>query len=430
MHAALPPSRDFLVLPLRQRVRWVVQLGSLVALIALTIDLYLPAFPELRDELSTSTALVQLTLTGTLVGLAIGQLVVGPLSDSLGRRTPLLIGLGLHMAASLGCVFAPSIEVLGALRVLQGIGAAASSVTALAVVRDLFDGAGASRLLARLLLILGASPIFAPSIGGALLAVTSWRGIFVVLALVSGALLVVSALGLPETLPAARRRPAGVRGTASTYRRLLGDRPTWGLVLTAGMTNSLIFTYVTGAPFVLQGLYGLDARQFGLTLAASGACFVVGTQVTAQLVRTIASQRLLATGLGGALIASCALVLDVASHRAGLLGVVALLCLTTVFIGLAVPSAPALVLERNAWAAGSAAAMLGCAQFGLGAAVFPLVALLGLRGDLAMGAAIAVGAAVGLVLLSVVVLPVLRAERRAAVLPPRPSDRGDPEHAG
>lgn len=116
-------------------------------------------------------------------------------------------------------MFAPSIEVLGVLRVLQGIGAAASSVTALAVVRDLFDGAGASRLLARLLLILGASPIFAPSIGGALLAVTSWRGIFVVLALVSGALLVVSALGLPETLPAARRRPAGVRGTASTYRR-------------------------------------------------------------------------------------------------------------------------------------------------------------------------------------------------------------------
>lgn len=413
MPAALPPTRDFLSLPARSRVGWVVLLGSMAAIGAFTIDTYLPAFPALRDDLGTTARLVQLTLTGTLVGVALGQLVVGPLSDALGRRGPLLIGLGVHLAASVGCALAPSIEVLGVLRVLQGLGSATASVTALAVVRDMFDGAGASRLIGRLTLVIGVSPLLAPSLGGWLLTTTSWRGIFVVLAVMALALMAVAALRLPETLPRERRRPAGPRGTTTTYRALLSDRATWGLVLTAGLTNSMIFSYVAGAPFVLQELYGLDAQQFALCFAAIGACFVAGTQVTAQLVATVAPQRLLATGLSGALVSALALVVDASTHAAGLAGVVALLCVTTVFIGMAIPSTPALVLGRNGWAAGSAAALVGCAQFGLGAAVAPLVGLLGLRGDLTMGVAVATGAGAALVVLSVVVLPVLRAERRA-----------------
>ena len=415
MPAVLPPTRDFLSLPPRSRAGWVVLLGSMAALGALTIDTYLPAFPALRDDLATSARLVQLTLTGTLVGVALGQLAVGPLSDALGRRVPLLVGLGIHLAASVGCALAPSVEVLGVLRVLQGLGSAAASVTALAVVRDLFDGAGSSRLVARLVLVIGVSPLLAPSLGGALLAVTGWRGIFAVLAVVALVLMAVAALRLPETLPPARRRPAGPRSTAATYRRLLGDRATGGLVLTAGLTNSMIFSYVAGAPFVLQELYGLDAQQFALAFAAIGACFVAGTQVTAQLVATVAPQRLLVTGLVGALVAALALVVDATTHGAGLLGVVGLLCATTVFVGMAIPSTPALVLGRNGWAAGSAAALVGFAQFGLGAVVAPLVGLLGLRGDLTLGLAVASGAAAALVVLSVVVLPVLRAERRELV---------------
>ena len=415
MPAALPPTRDFLSLPPRARAGWVVLLGSMAALGALTIDTYLPAFPALRDDLATSARLVQLTLTGTLVGVALGQLVVGPLSDALGRRGPLLIGLGIHLAASVGCALAPTVEVLGALRLLQGLGSAAASVTALAVVRDLFDGAGSSRLVGRLVLVIGVSPLLAPTLGGWLLAMTDWRGIFAALALVAVALLAVAAARLPETLPPARRRPAGLRGTAATYRRLLGDRATAGLVVTAGLTNSMIFSYVAGAPFVLQELYGLDAQQFALAFAAIGACFIAGTQVSAQLVTTVAPQRLLATGLVGAMAAALALVVDASTHAAGLYGVVGLLCATTVFVGMAIPNTPALVLERNGWAAGSAAALVGFAQFGLGAAVAPLVALVGLRGDLTLGVAVAVGAGAALVVLTVVVLPVLRAERRALV---------------
>ncbi len=410
MRTQLPASRDFLTLPWRQRTRWVLLLGSLVSIIALTLDLYLPAFPELRDDLDTSDRMVQLTLTGALVGAAVGQLVAGAVSDGLGRRAALAGGLVLHVLASVGCVLAPSIEVLLVLRVLQGLGSAAASVTALAVVRDLFDGPGAARLQGRLILILGASPIFAPSIGGWLLDVTNWRGVFAVLGLAAAALLVVAAIWLPETLPKQRRHPAGLGTAVGTYRTLLTDRATCGLVLTAGMTNSLLFSYVTGAPFILQEVYGLSAQQFGLVIALTGACFVGGAQVTAQLVTSLAPQRLLSLGLGGALVSGLALLVDVAARGAGLVDVIVLLCLTTAFTGVAVPTTPALVLSRNGWAAGSAAAALGCAQFGLGAMVLPLIGLIGLPKELALAAAICAGAALGLILLRLVVIPGLRQE--------------------
>ena len=149
------PERDFTALPLRRRASWVVLLGSLAALGAFTIDLYLPAFPELETELGASTSAVQLTLTGTMVGVALGMLLVGPLSDAVGRRRPLLVGLGVHVVASLLCALAPTIEVLTALRVLQGLGTSSAAVIALAVVRDKFDGRGAARLQARRLVVRG-----------------------------------------------------------------------------------------------------------------------------------------------------------------------------------------------------------------------------------------------------------------------------------
>ncbi len=389
-------DRDYLALPLRSRVGWIVLLGSMTALSALTIDLYLPAFPVLQDELSTSAARVQLTLTGTLAGLALGQLVIGPLSDALGRRTPLLAGLALHLLASAACAVAPSIEVLGALRVLQGVGSAAASVVALAVVRDLFDGPGAGRLVSRLVLVIGVAPVLAPSVGSYLLQATSWRGVFVLLAVVSGALLVVAALRLPETLPPALRRPVGVRSTATTYRVLLSDRVMLGLVLTAGLTLSALFSYVAAAPFVLQDLYGLGASEFALAFAVIGTCLVIGTQTTGQLMGTTSPQRLLLVGLLGGLAASLVLLVLVLTGTGGLLGVLVPLSVAVLFLGLSLPAVPTLVLERHGWAAGTAAALLGFAQFGVGGAVSPVVGLLGLRGDVAMAMAVAGGVAAAL----------------------------------
>src|SRR3954452_20172262 len=216
--------------------RTALTLGAFVALGPLTIDMYLPALPTITRELGTTSATVQLTLTGTLLGLGLGQLVLGPLSDAFGRRRPLLAGTALHVLASLLVLVAPNVAVLGTLRVLQGTGAAAGAVIALAVVRDLYDGRAAATMLSRLFLILGAAPVLAPTIGGEILRFTSWRGAFVLLARYGPLRLVVGWFALRETLPPERRRTSGVVGTLATYRDLLRDRAYVGLILVAGLT--------------------------------------------------------------------------------------------------------------------------------------------------------------------------------------------------
>ncbi|MDZ4270260.1 MAG: MFS transporter, partial [Mycobacterium sp.] len=196
-------------------------LGLLVALGPLTIDMYLPALPKIADELSVTSSVAQLTLTGTLAGLGLGQLVIGPLSDSLGRRKPLFAGIVLHMLASLLCMFAPNIAVLGIARGLQGFGAAAGMVVAIAVVGDLYKDNAAATVLSRLMLVLGVAPVLAPSLGAAVLLHGSWHRVFAALVVVAGALLLMAVLALPETLPADHRRPLKLRGIGATYLGLL-----------------------------------------------------------------------------------------------------------------------------------------------------------------------------------------------------------------
>src|SRR5690349_18490607 len=217
----------------RQRAGLVVVLGSLIAIGPLTIDMYLPALPSITAGLDTSSTAVQLTLTGTLLGLALGQLVIGPISDAIGRRRPLIAGLALHVLASLLCVIAPNVAVLGALRIVQGLGVAAAAVVATAVVRDLFSGAAFAQLFSRLMLVMGAAPILAPTLGGAVLRWTSWRGVFVALAGFGIVLVGVALFALKETLPVERRRPGS---TLPVYGQLLRDRTFVGLVLVAGLS--------------------------------------------------------------------------------------------------------------------------------------------------------------------------------------------------
>src|ERR1700756_1015984 len=205
------------------RVRIIAVLGALVALGPLTIDMYLPALPKIADDLSVSSSVAQLTLTGTLAGLALGQLIVGPLSDSLGRRKPLIAGIVLHMLASVVCLFSPNIAVLGIGRVLQGIAASAAMVVAIAVVGDLFADTAAATVLSRLMLVLGVAPVVAPSLGAAVLFRASWHWVFGVLVLLACGLLVVAAVALPETLPPSARRPLRLGAVGSTYAELVRD---------------------------------------------------------------------------------------------------------------------------------------------------------------------------------------------------------------
>ncbi|MGY1622077.1 multidrug effflux MFS transporter [Geodermatophilus sp. SYSU D00965] len=388
-------------------------LGAFVAVGPLTIDMYLPALPTITADLRTTSATIQLTLTGTLVGLALGQLVLGPLSDALGRKRPLLAGTALYVVASLLVLVAPNIAVLGVLRVLQGVGSAAGAVIAMAVVRDLYTGRPAATMLSRLFLVLGAAPVLAPTIGGEVLRFTSWRGIFVLLAVYGLLLLAVGALALRETLPVERRSSAGLAGTLRTYRGLLRDRTYVGLVLVAGLTMAGLFSYVSGSSFVYQRQFGLDEQQFGLLFGAGAFWLIAATQLNPLVLRRWSSAQVLVAGILTGAVAGAVLLVLALTDTGGLTGVVVPLWAVLFAGGLALPNAPALALTRHGESAGAAAALLGAVQFGVGASVAPLVGVLG-NDAAAMGTVVVGALLVAIAVLVTVVRPWRLAEPEGA----------------
>ena len=364
----------------------IVILGMMVALGPLTIDMYLPALPKIAEELGVSSSVAQLTLTGTLAGLGLGQLIVGPLSDSLGRRKPLMAGIVLHMLASLLCVLAPNIAVLGVARGLQGVGAAAAMVVAFAAVGDLFSESVAATVFSRVMLVLGAAPVIAPSLGAVVLLQASWHWVFAMLVVMAGALLLVAAVALPETLPESHRRPLRLRGIASTYGEVLRDVRFVVLVL---------FAYIAGAAFVLQGRYGLDQQVFALVFGAGAVALIGATQFNVVLLRRFAPQAIALWALAAASAIGVAFVGLSAAQCGGLFGFVVPVWAILGAMGLVIPNAPAVALSRHPEAAGTAAAVLGAAQFGLGAAVAPLVGMLG-NDEFALALVMTVGMVVAL----------------------------------
>jgi len=379
-------------------------LGALVALGPLTIDMYLPALPKIADDLSVSSSVAQLTLTGTLAGLALGQLIVGPLSDSLGRRRPLMAGIVLHMLASLVCLFAPNIAVLGVARGLQGMGAAAAMVVAIAVVGDLYADSVAATVMSRLMLVLGVAPVVAPSLGAAVLLKASWHWVFAALVVLAGGLLLLAALALPETLPASHRRPLKVRSIAATYVEVIRDVRFVMLVLVAALAMSGLFAYIAGASFVLQGHYGLDQQAFALVFGAGAVALIGATQFNVVLLRRFAPQSIVVWALVAASLAGVVFVGLSYEHIGGLPGFVVPIWAILAAMGLVIPNAPAVALSRHPDAAGTAAALLGAAQFGLGAAVAPLVGVLG-NNEIALALVMTAGMVIALLALLAVGVP-------------------------
>jgi len=386
------------------RVRMIAVLGALVALGPLTIDMYLPALPKIADDLSVSSSVAQLTLTGTLAGLALGQLIVGPLSDSLGRRRPLMAGIVLHMLASLVCLFAPNIAVLGVARGLQGMGAAAAMVVAIAVVGDLYADSVAATVMSRLMLVLGVAPVVAPSLGAAVLLKASWHWVFAALVVLAGGLLLLAALALPETLPASHRRPLKVRSIAATYVEVIRDVRFVILVLVAALGMSGLFAYIAGASFVLQGHYGLDQQAFALVFGAGAVALIGATQFNVVLLRRFAPQSIVVWALVAASLAGVVFVGLSYEHIGGLPGFVVPIWAILAAMGLVIPNAPAVALSRHPDAAGTAAALLGAAQFGLGAAVAPLVGVLG-NNEIALALVMTAGMVIALLALLAVGVP-------------------------
>jgi DHA1 family bicyclomycin/chloramphenicol resistance-like MFS transporter len=370
----------------RRYLQLVVVLGALIALGPLTIDMYLPAFPSLSADLNASDSATQLTLTGMLGGLAFGQLVIGPLSDAFGRKRPLMTGLLAHAVASLLAALAPSIYLLASVRVLQGFAGAAISVVAMAIVRDLFSGNAVARLMSRLMLVIGLAPILAPSIGGVILSWTSWRGIFGVLAGIAVLLTVVALVGLRETLPVERRRPANLAATLRTYRSLVRDSAFLALVFIGGLMMSAMFAYVSGSSFVLQDGYGLDEVTFGLVFGLNAAGLTVASQLNPLMIDRFGVVNVLSAAMLTGLLASSVLVAVGLTGAGGLPAVLVPLAVVVASVGLALPNTPALALTRHGEAAGTAAAVLGAVQFGVGAVVAPLVGLFGSTSPVPMAA--------------------------------------------
>lgn len=373
----------------RRRLAIVALLGALTALGPLTVDLYLPALPAIRAAFATTAAGVQLTITGTLLGMALGNLVIGPLSDMLGRRRPLLAGLLVYVAASALCTVTASVAALAALRVAQGVGVATAGVIATAILRDLFSDAAFARMLSRLLVVPTAAPIIAPTLGGMLLRWTRWEGVFVALAGIGVLLAGVVAVGLRETLPARLRRPARAGATGQAYRALATDRTFVYLILVAGLAMAALLAYVAGSSFVLQEQYGLTAQQFGLLFGAAAVGLVGATQLNVWLLRRFSSLRILAGATTTGAAAGLVLLYTASTGLGGLPGLLAPLWVTIATVGLVFPNAPAVAMSRHGEMAGSAAALLGAAQFGIGGAAAPVVGLLG-TGKVAMALVVAV----------------------------------------
>jgi DHA1 family bicyclomycin/chloramphenicol resistance-like MFS transporter len=250
-------------------------------------------------------------------------------------------------------------------------------VVAIAVVGDLYADNVAATVMSRLMLVLGVAPVVAPSLGAAVLLKASWHWVFAVLVVLAGALLLLAATALPETLPASHRRPLRVRSIAATYVELLRDVRFVILVLVAALGMSGLFAYIAGASFVLQGHYGLDQQAFALVFGAGAIALIGATQFNVVLLRRFSPQIIVVWALAAALAAGVVFVGLSVAHIGGLLGFVLPVWAILAAMGLVIPNAPAMALSRHPDAAGTAAALLGAAQFGLGAAVAPLVGFLG-----------------------------------------------------
>ncbi|AYF26525.1 Bcr/CflA family drug resistance efflux transporter [Micromonospora tulbaghiae] len=368
-------------------VTLLVLLGTLTAIGPLSLDMYLPAFPAMTRDLGADQAGIQLSLTTCLIGLALGQLVTGPLSDRWGRRRPVLVGVVAYTVLALACAAAPNAPLLAAARFAQGVAGGMGVVVARAVVRDLYSGRDAAKYFSRLTLVFGVAPVAAPGVGSLVLRFGSWRAVFVALAVIGAVLAVAVALRLPETLPAERRSTGGLGGTVRTMRSLLADRVYLGYALTQGFAFAGLFAYISGSSFVFQDVFGVSAAVFSVVFGVNALALVAVGQANARLLDRFTPRRLLVTTLVVGVVTAVGVL---TGALAGSLAVTAVALFAFVgSLGMVMPNSTALALDAHARHAGTAAALMGGIQSVVGALAAPLVGLGGEGSALPMAVVLA-----------------------------------------
>ncbi|MFG2041378.1 multidrug effflux MFS transporter [Dactylosporangium sp. NPDC048998] len=389
-------------LSVRHRIFYIVVLGGLTTLGPFTIDLYLPSFPALSKDLGVGTGAVQVTLTATTIGFAVGQLLIGPWTDRVGRRIPLVVATAVHIVASLTVAIAPNYAFLIVGRIVQGGGAAAGAVVAMAVVRDLLGGYPLVRMLSRLALVTGIAPIFAPVIGSQLLLLFDWRGIFALLAAYGAVLLVASIIVVPESHTLERRAQLRHIKSRHRYLALARDRTFIGACIISAMNFTTVVTYLASSPFLFQGVYGLTAQGYGFLFGVNSVGVVASIQIGARLIKRLGPEWVLFGGITAQIVFAAAII---ALHDGGFLGLLIPLFFMVAAGGLCVPCLQTMAMMNHGERAGTAASVLGACSFGGGGLIAPIVSQFSATTPVPMGCLMLAAVTVSMLTLWTVVRP-------------------------
>lgn len=356
---------------------FIIILGSLTAIGALSIDMFLPGLPDIRNDFQTTTSNAQLTLSMFMIGLAFGNLFAGPISDSTGRRKPLIIAMIIFTLASLGVVFVHNIWLMVALRFLQGVTGGAAAVISRAIASDMYSGNELTKFMALLMLVNGIAPVVAPTIGGIILNYSVWRMVFVILTIFGFVMVIGSLLKVPESLTVTNRESSSGLKTMFKNFKILLKTPRFVLpMLIQGMTFVILFTYISASPFIIQKIYGMTAIQFSWMFAGIGITLIISSQLTGYLVDYIDTQKLLRAMTTIQIIGVILVTIVLLNHWNFWILAIGFIILIAPVTGVATLGFT-IAMDESSSGRGSSSSLLGLVQFLFGGVASPLVGVKG-----------------------------------------------------